>query len=105
MEKDNPSGEEWGSDPRIHRSDNQNNTLLGFGFPAALGADCGGAEDIPLDDHQVRYGDKACEGGDSLHFETEELLEAGLDRKFREEFERWIVECNEAMLALRNSCT
>ena len=83
----------------------QSNFLLGFRFPAALGADRGGTEGILLDSHQAWCGDKACEGGDSLHFETEELLGASLDRNFREGFERWIVEYDEAMLALKNSCT
>ena len=34
-----------------------------------------------------------------------EAMEASSGRNFQEEFERWIVECGEAMLTLGNSCT
>ena len=46
--------------------------------------------------------------GTRRHFETEELLEAmkaSLYRNFREGFKRWIVECDGAALALKNSYT
>ena len=49
----------------------QRNFLLGFRDPA----DSGGIENILLDGCQAWCGDKACEGGDSRYFETEELLE------------------------------
>lgn len=53
-------------------------------------------------------GDKACEGGDVFDISRQkdflETVKASWDGSFREEVERWIMEHDEMMLALGNSC-
>ena len=85
----------------------QSNLFLGFGLPATLGVDRGGTGYFAGWLPSVVWGQGVRGRGHIGTSKQEflEVMEASLDRNFLEEFECWIVECDEATLALRNSCT